>query len=62
MRKSLAAALLLPLLLPAGCSLPPYDEELSLAMITASKMALAAQIGPIQLWAGEYLGLSLIHI
>jgi len=41
---------LLPVLIIFGvtaCQLPPFDEELSLALITAKKMRLETEIGPI---------------
>jgi hypothetical protein len=31
-----------------GCALPPFDEELSLAMVTAAKLEPVVHIGPIQ--------------
>lgn len=55
MRKKRLSALLLPLILLC-CSLPPYDEDLSLAMITAGKMKQEAEIGPLHRWSGEYEG------
>lgn len=44
-------------LLAWGCSFPPFNEDLSLAMITASKMGEpVAEIGPLSAGYGEYEG------
>ncbi len=51
-RLALGAVVLGVLLL--GCSLPPFDEELSLAMATAAKLEPVVQIGPIQAWHGDF--------
>ena len=37
-----------------GCALPPFDEELSLAMATAAKLEPVVRIGPIQAWHGDF--------
>jgi len=37
-----------------GCNLPPFDEELSLAMATAAKMQPVVQIGPVKAWHGDF--------
>jgi len=43
-----AAALLSALsILPAGCRMPPFDEDLSLAVHTMSQLDLAYTIGPV---------------
>ena len=43
-----AAALLSALsVLPAGCRMPPFDEDLSLAVHTMSQLDLAYKIGPV---------------
>jgi hypothetical protein len=39
-----------------GCRLPPFDEGLSLAMITAAKLEPVVKIGPIQAWHGDFEG------
>jgi hypothetical protein len=52
MAKSLPALLLLPWLL-ASCLLPPFDRGLSLAQVTANKMKLEENIGPLYHWRGD---------
>jgi hypothetical protein len=47
------AALLALLSLLAVCSLPPYNEDLSLALITKSKMQLVNVIGPVHAWLDD---------
>jgi hypothetical protein len=47
------AALLALLSLLAACSLPPYNEDLSLALITKSKMQLVNVIGPVHAWLDD---------
>jgi hypothetical protein len=37
-----------------GCSLPPFDDGLSLAMVTADKLDPVTRIGPIQAWHGDF--------
>ena len=46
-----AFAALLALL--AACSLPPYNEDLSLAQITKSKMQRVNGIGPVHAWLDD---------
>jgi hypothetical protein len=41
----------------AACSFPPYDEGLSLGILTAQKMDRLDRIGPLNLWYGEFEGL-----
>jgi hypothetical protein len=48
----LPALPLLPWLL-ASCLLPPFDRGLSMAQVTASKMKLEAEIGPLYRWRGD---------
>ncbi len=55
MRRPFTPLLLLPLLLPA-CTLPPYDQDISLAALTAGRMEQVAVVGPFQLWRGNYDG------
>jgi len=47
------AALLALLSLLAACSLPPYNEDLSLAQITKSKMQRVNVIGPVHAWLDD---------
>jgi hypothetical protein len=47
------AALLALLSLLAACSLPPYNEDLSLAQITKSKMQRVNGIGPVHAWLDD---------
>jgi hypothetical protein len=37
-----------------GCSLPPFDEDLSLAVATAAKLEPVTRIGPIRAWHGDF--------
>jgi hypothetical protein len=39
-----------------ACSFPPYDEGLSLGVITAKKMKPVGRIGPLDLWYGDFEG------
>jgi hypothetical protein len=41
----------------AACSFPPYDEGLSLGILSAQKMDPVERIGPLNLWYGEFEGL-----
>ncbi|MBN1838203.1 MAG: hypothetical protein JW820_20260 [Spirochaetales bacterium] len=54
--KAIGLAAILALGLPA-CSFPPYDEGLSLGMLTARKMDAVGSIGPLNLWYEEFQGL-----
>jgi hypothetical protein len=55
MRTTLGALFALLALLGAlaGCSLPPYNEELSLSLVTKSKMQLVASGGPVHAWLDD---------
>ena len=55
MKKRKLLILLLPILFLA-CSLPPYNEKLSLALISTKKMKQEAVIGPLHMWKGEFEG------
>jgi hypothetical protein len=39
-----------------GCSLPPFNEDLSLATATAARLEPVVRIGPIQAWHGDFEG------
>ncbi len=49
--KLLTAALVL-LIIFSSCGFPPYDEELSLAMLTTRKMKEEATVGPVKISSG----------
>lgn len=40
-------------LLALSCTLPPYDEDVSLAQMTARDLDLVTAVGPFPLWPGE---------
>jgi hypothetical protein len=43
-------------LLAAACTLPPYNEDLSLAQMSAADMKRVAEVGPLQFWSGDFEG------
>ena len=53
--KSWLLLLFIPILMP-GCSYPPYDEGISLALKTTEKMQLWTEAGPIWTWKSELEG------
>ena len=54
-RRLLTCLLLAALALgTASCGFLPYDEDLSLALLTAGKMESVAVVGPLKLWSGDF--------
>jgi hypothetical protein len=49
-------------LVMSACRLPPFDEDLSLAVATASKLESVIQIGPIKAWHGDFEGGEMIFM
>ncbi len=47
------AAMLALAALLAACALPPYNEDLSLALLATSKMQLVNSIGPVYTWLDD---------
>jgi hypothetical protein len=41
-------------LLALACTLPPYNEDLSLAQMSAVDMDLVTTVGPFQFWPGDF--------